>query len=354
MPRLTISLSAIADNYRRLACAAPGATCAAVVKTDAYGLGLEPVTRTLLDAGCEHFFVANAQEGGTLRKICPGANIYVLTGTRGADPASLQALRLVPVINSADDLAAWHAAVTAGSPYAVQIDSGMSRLGLDHSAVTQFADALQADAIPAPCLIMSHLACAEDPDHPANITQLQRCRALRELFPDIPFSLANSSGVFLGEDYHFDLVRPGAALYGINPTPHLPSPVRAVISWQAQVLQLRGVASGEFIGYGATFRASRASRIAIVDAGYASGFPRSASNSAHVLVAGHPAAIVGRVSMDLLAIDVTDLPDPPRSGDTVELIGPSYDVDDLARDAATIGYELLTRIGPVNERYYLS
>ncbi|MEC9341951.1 MAG: alanine racemase [Pseudomonadota bacterium] len=352
MPCLTVSLSAIAENFRRLSTKAADVPCAAVVKSDAYGLGLEPVAEALDRAGCRHYFVADPDEGRRLRRVCPDAEIFVLTGGCGTGFDDLRQARLIPVLNSIEELAAWRNPGGNSPAYALQFDSGMSRLGVHASEITDIVHAIRDGTLPTPRLLMSHLACAELADHPLNAAQRRATELVREALPGVALSLANSSGMFLGAAYHFDLTRPGAALYGINPTPDAPNPMRPVVRWQATVLQLRTVKRGASIGYGATYTARQDMRLAVIDAGYASGYPRAAGNTSRVVFNHSHAPLVGRVSMDLLTVEITHLPVEPRVGDLVELIGPDYGLDHLARDAGTIGYELLTRVGPINPRAY--
>jgi alanine racemase len=358
---LTIDLAAIVANWRDLAARARPAACAAVVKADAYGCGIGPVTAALYRAGCRTFFVAQAAEGRSARGCAPDAAIYVLSGFAPGGASALAADDLRPVISSVEEMAEWSAFVAAESwsgAAALHVDTGMNRLGLPFDAAAALAGRPVARQ-GAFALLMSHLAVADDPVHPLNARQVGLFRELRDLFPGMPGSLANSSGIFLGPDAHHDLVRPGVALYGINPTPAHPNPMRPVVGLQGRILQVRELDAGEAVGYGATWTARRTTRLAVVGVGYADGFPRSASSSdlkagADVLIAGRRCPLAGRVSMDLLAVDVTDLPaDLPRRGDVVTLLGDTIGVDELASHAGTIGYEILTRLGPRYHRTYL-
>ncbi len=345
---LTIDLGAIVANWRALGARHPGGAVAGVVKADAYGLGAAPVGRALLAAGCRHFFVAQLAEGMALRAaLGPAPMVAVLNGfPPGADGDA----GLVPVLNGLPDVAA-HAAA-GRRPVMLHVDAGMARLGLD----TGELDRLSADPALLAGLdlrfVMTHLACADDPAHPLNAAQVARFRAARARLPPAPCSIANSSGIFLGADFASDLARPGCALYGINPTPGAPNPMRQVVSLAAPVLHTRHVAAGESVGYGAAWVARRPSRIATVAAGYADGYLRSLSGRATGHFAGVAVPLVGRVSMDLITFDVTDAPDL-RPGDRIGLIGHGTTPDNLAAAAGTIGYEILTALGARYRRDYL-
>jgi alanine racemase len=355
---LTIDLAAIVANWRELARRAMPAKCAAVVKADAYGCGIEPVTAALAAAGCTAFFVANLAEARRARAAAPGAAIYTLTMMPGALAAYAQE-NLRPVIGSIEELAEWEAFRAAGwsGAAALHVDTGMNRLGLSAEDIAQLDPRATARRAGLD-LLMSHFACSEEPSHPLNARQMAEFRDMRDLFPDIPGSLANSSGIFLDPDAHHDLVRPGVALYGGNPTPGHLNLMRAAVRLEGRVVQVRDVEVGDTVGYGAMWTARRPTRLAIVAIGYADGFLRAASASdgrpgAEAIVAGRPCPLAGRVSMDLLAIDVTDLPvKTPRRGDLVALLDETIGVDDLASHAGTIGYEVLTSLGRRYRRVY--
>lgn len=342
---LTVDCGAVVRNWRRLVARhAPGAV-AAVVKADAYGLGAGPVARALHDAGCAHFFVAHPSEGEALRDALGGAPmIAVLDGF-----APRTHPRLTPVLNSLDDLRA-HAAVGGGA--ILHLDTGMSRLGLDAAE----AAALIADPAPLARLdirfVMTHLACADTPEHPLNAGQAARFAALCAALPPMRRSLANSSGIFLGPRFASALARPGCALYGINPTPGQPNPMEPVVRLEVPVLQLREIAAGETVGYGAAWTAPRLSRIATCAEGYADGWRRALSNRGFGVLRGARAPLVGRVSMDLTTFDVTDIPEA-RAGDMITLLGPEQDADAVAALAGTIGYEVLTSLGQRFTRVHL-
>ncbi len=357
---LTIDLAALADNWRALnrRLAAP-AKCAAVIKADGYGCGVEPVAAALARAGCETFFVAHISEARRARAAAPDAAIYVLNGLLpGSAPAYAEA-NLAPVICSRAELDEWNAFRTATGwrgGAALHLDTGMNRLGFEFAQAPELASRAGND--PGIALVMSHFACSEE-DHPLNALQIERFSAVRALFPGIPGSLSNSSGIFLGPAAHHDLARPGVALYGANPTPGKPNPMRPVVSLQGRIVQTRSVEQGATVGYSATWTARRPTRLAIVSVGYADGFLRAASASdakpgAEAIVAGQRCPLAGRVSMDLVAIDVTDVADADvKRGDLASLLGPEIGVDDLAARAGTIGYEVLTSLGRRYRRVYL-
>lgn len=351
---LTIDLAAIAANWRTLASQAVPVECAAVVKANAYGLGIEPVTATLARAGCKTFFVADLAEARRVRTTTLEANVYVLNGCLPADAPTFIALSVCPVINSMTELAEWDAFVTVRNwrgGAALQVDTGMNRLGISPEEAAALAPRVQTENHGI-TLLMSHLACAELPDHPLTARQIKLFREVRALYQGVPASLANSSGIFLGDPALFDVVRPGAALYGINPTPDRGNPMRGVVELGGRIVQIRTVAPGETVGYGATWTAKRPSRIAVVALGYADGLLRSASgtddrNGSRAMVAGQPCPVVGRISMDLTCVDISDLaPGAVRRGDFATFIGQGISADEFAAAAGTIGYEILTRLGP--------
>ena len=348
---LDVDLAAVAANYRWFVDAAGTAACAACVKADAYGLGLAPVARTLWQAACREFFVASVGEGAALRALLPDAVIYVLNGYLPPELPTLRAARLLPVLNDPRQVAAFEADFSPGAPAALQIDSGMTRLGLDIGDLSALGPRWRRPG--AIALLLSHLACAEDPQHPLNRAQLERFAGAWQALERPRASLANSSGVLLGTDWRFDLVRPGAGLYGLNPQPQQPNRLRTVVRLSAPVLQVRAIREDTSVGYGASYRMKAPGRIATVACGYADGYPRAASNRALALVGGRRVPLIGRLSMDLLMLDVSTLPaDAAQPGDAVELLGGDYDVDALAGAAGTIGYELLTHLGRLCRRRY--
>ena len=352
--RLTIDLDALADNWRKLAAMCPGANCGAVVKADGYGIGLNLAVETLTAAGCDTFFVAVPEEGLRARALAPDASIYVLDGLfEGAAPLLADA-RLRPVLGSMEEIREW-AAFRRGSDHtpgcAIHVDTGMNRLGLSMDEATRLAADGEMLASLSPALVMSHFACADTPNHPLNAKQMRQMSALRGIFPDISHSFANSAALMAFPDIHCDVTRPGIALYGARAFSSRENPMTPVISLEARIIQIRDVAEGESVGYGATESAKRPTRIAIAASGYADGYLRRASSTdaakgAEVSIAGHLAPVIGRISMDMMAIDVTGIPDElARRGAWVELFGRNISIDDVAERAETIGYELMTGLG---------
>jgi alanine racemase len=351
---LTIDLAASVANWQALARHLITVECAAVVKANAYGLGLKPVAAALAKAGCKTFFVADLAEARTVRSQARQATIYVLHGFTPNWGEAIISLNVRPVINSATELAEWDAFTSARSWHggaALHVDTGMNRLGITVEEAVALAPRVQTENHGI-SLLLSHLACADTLDHPLNERQVQLFRELRMLYPGIPASLANSSGIFLGNAAHFDLARPGAALYGVNPTPGRPNPMKAVVELAGPILQMRMVPRDQTIGYGATWTAKRNTRIAVIALGYADGLLRAGGASddragGAAIVAGKRCPIVGRISMDLVCIDITDLPEGAvRRGDFATMIGGELTVDEVAAIAGTIGYEILTRLGP--------
>jgi alanine racemase len=350
---LTIDLAAIVANWQALSRQLLTVECAAVVKANAYGLGLKPVVAALANAGCKTFFVADIAEARIVRARAKHATIYVLHGFTLQCADVFIELAARPVINSMTELAEWDTFVAERAwqgGAALHVDTGMNRLGVSPEEAAALAPRAQTQNHGI-ALILSHLACADIPDHPLNAKQLKLFRELRALYSGIPASLANSSGIFLGDAAYFDLARPGAALYGINPTPGRANPMTSVVELTGGIVQLRTVARDQTIGYGATWTARRNSRIAVVALGYANGLLRAGSaGDEHpggaAIVAGKRCPIVGRISMDLLMVDITDLSDGAvRRGDFATLIGGELSIDEVAAAAGTIGYEVLTRLG---------
>lgn len=351
---LTVDLAAIADNYRLLCGKVNAAVCAAVVKADAYGLGAERVAPVLERAGAREFFVAHVDEGIALRKIVSAeTRITVLHGPRPDAAAECVYFDLRPVLNSLEQVDLWkREALRQQSPLdaVLQVDSGMSRFGLSRKDVGDLADDPKRLGGIRTNLIMSHLACADDPANPANEMQRQRFLEMAAMLPPAPLSLSASSGIFLGSAYHMGLVRPGAALYGIAPNTEAANPLKQVVRLQARVLQLRNVDVGDGVGYGLTYRPEGPRRIATVAVGYADGFSRQNGGTGCAWFGDIRLPIVGRVSMDSLALDVSAVPEALLHADMhVDLIGARRSVDDVAAAAGTIGYEILTSLGG---RYY--
>jgi alanine racemase len=347
---LSINLNALVANWRELKRRVAPAACAAVVKGDGYGCGIEPVTAALVQAGCQTFFVADCAEARRVRLTAKNARIYVLNGVPpGTLPAYADA-DVCPVIGSLPELEEWEAFVATNpgrGPAALHIDTGMNRLGLTPEEAVQIATAGRQ----AIGLVMSHFSCADQPGHPHNARQMAVFREMRALFPNIKGSLANSSGVFLGPDAHHDLVRPGAALYGVNPTPGHLNLMLPVVRLEGRIIQIRELPAQATLGYGSAWTARRRSRIAVVAIGYADGLLRAAGGTdskpgAEAILAGRRCRVVGRISMDLTALDVTDLPiDAAHRGDLARFLDVEISVDELASHAGTIGYEVLTSLG---------
>jgi alanine racemase len=358
---LTIDLDAIVENYRRLEARMAGKPCAPVLKADAYGLGVERIAPALARAGARVFFVGLPEEGIDLRRVVAASGtepqILILNGLMAGCEDDYLEYRLVPVLNSLGEIEAWRKrAAEEGRPLAaaVGLDTGMSRLGLPDAETARLAESPSLlDGLSLACWI-SHLACADEPKHPKNTEQLAvLLRALSRL-PKAPVSLANSSGLFLGPEYHFDLGRPGAALYGINPQPGRPNPMAQVLDLKGKILQVREIDALRTVGYGATHRATWSATIATVSVGYADGYFRALSNRGNAWVGGMRVPIVGRVSMDVITLDVSNAPrSAVHPGALVELIGPHCTVDDVAAAAGTIGYEVLTRLGHRFHRRYV-
>lgn len=345
--RLTIDLGAIADNWRALdALSAADVRTAAVVKANAYGLGADRVAPVLAATGARHFFVALAEEGAALREVLgPSPTIFVLSGLLPGDAPLCRSHGLVPCLNSPAQIARFTRALP-GAACAVQVDSGMNRLGLEPEEAIRHAGEI---ARLRPVLLMSHLACADVPDAAENADQAQAFAGLASALPPMPKSLAATGGILLGPAWHHHLTRPGIGLFGGRPF----AAARPVVQLGLPVIQVRDVAEGEFVGYGATWHAPAPRRIATVSAGYADGVLRTTGDalrgSAALFSGGRRCPIVGRVSMDLLTADVTALPEPP---DRLDLLCPEQGIDDLADAAGTIGYEILTSLGPRYERVY--
>lgn len=355
---LTVDLGALVENYRILKTKLrPGVRCAAVLKADAYGLGVRRVAPALAAVGCVDFFVAHVDEGLLARKCLPAsASIYILNGLPQGAEADAEAAALTPVLNSVKQVEAWSdcAAKRKRRLQAIlQFDTGMSRFGLSpKEAYCLLASKVWRSHIEL-CCVMTHFACADEPSHPENLKQLMSFQALARQFGDVPTSLANSSGIFLDSVFHGDLVRPGAALYGINPVPLESNPMRPVAQLSARVVQTRIINPGDGVGYGLEFRPERPFRLATLSIGYADGISRALGNRGTVYFRGNPLPIVGRLSMDSMVIGLSDaVADAINDGSYVDLIGPDQSLDHFARSVGTIGYEVLAGLGPRIERIY--
>ncbi|MBQ8436941.1 MAG: alanine racemase [Alphaproteobacteria bacterium] len=355
-PVLEINLPALLDNYYNLQKLAPNAIAAAVVKDDAYGLGAEEVSAYLYKYGnCRHFFVAHAVEGANIRSQIPEAIIYVLQGMGDDNVSLFKRYNLTPVISSSEQLIFWKQNRITDIKPVVHIETGLNRLGFREQDLA----GLSTEDIAGFGLVMSHLACADVCGHFMNVKQLDNFIRLRnQYFKDIPASLSASDGVFLGEEYHFDMVRLGAAMYGINTAPNRPNTMKAIVTVKAPVLEIAPLAQGEYVGYSATYRADTQRNIAIVSIGYGDGYPRSLSNVGKVyLHKNHQRSeirVIGRVSMDNLICDVTGISNI-EVGDMVNILDDTYTLDNIGQDAGTISYEILSRIGKNTrfERRYL-
>lgn len=350
-PTLRVDLAAVAENYRTLAARFQGKTCGAVVKADAYGLGASRVAPALARAGCTEFFVATQEEGAQLRAVLPDVPIYVFHGPHAGEEKDFPAHRLIPVINSVPQWQRWQEACP-NAPFALHVDTGMNRLGLTLSELEAHHSGLASARLPM--LLLSHLACASETDHPLNARQLAHFARARALLPGIRASLCNSSGIFLGAEFHFDLARPGCALYGINPT-EAANPMRPVATLTAPILQIRHAEETGTVGYGGTFAVEKGAALAIVQMGYADGYLRHLSNKGTAYIGGHAAPVAGRVSMDMIALDARTVPESVLTQATeAEILGPNQGVDALARAADTIGYEIFTRLGARVKREYVN
>jgi alanine racemase len=358
---LTVDLSALRSNWARLNEASGRAECAGVIKADAYGLGIAPIARALTNEGCKTFFVASIDEGRIAREVQPGAIIYVLDGLLPGAEAHYSGFDLRPVLSSLAEVRDWAAFGRARKQKlaaALHIETGMHRLAMPEDELRHLAAAPEVFSAFDFCLVMSHLACADEPNNPMNERQRHRFESLRALLPPAPASLSNSGGTFLGRDYHYDLVRPGIALYGGRAHEGGPNPMRTVVRLAARIVHIQNVSAGETIGYGGTFKVQRPSRIATIACGYADGFLRALSVATGEAgpvgyIGDYPVPIVGRISMDFITVDVTDVPeDLTRRGGWVEVMGERVTVDDLTDQAGTIGYELLSRLGPRVHRVY--
>jgi alanine racemase len=358
---LTIDLVALKENWRRLSERAGRAECGAAVKGNAYGLGIAPVAKALWEAGCRSYFVARPMEGEELRAILPEATIYVLDGLFAGQAEFYAKLNLCPALISISEAREWAAfgrVYGRKLPCAIHVDTGINRLGFslpEYAALLDDGFTMEGLNV---TLLMSHLACADDPPHPLNRRQAEAFGAVRAKLPGVRASLANSSGIFLGSGFTHDLVRPGIALYGGNPTQKVANPMHAVAILEGSVMQLRTVGPGDTVGYSATWEAKRPSRVAILGAGYKDGVPRALSSReqggpAQVFINGRRCPVIGRVSMDMMAIDVTGLPEGTvKRGTRAEILGRNIAIDEAAAWAGTISYELLTRLGSRYARLY--
>lgn len=343
MNQLTISLSAIKKNYRILKNRLGSVECGAVVKANAYGLGYKQVSEALYAEGCRKFFVALLEEAVQLRAVLPDAEIFVFHGINDESEQNyFEHYNITPVLNNPDQHALWKKEI----PAAVHFDTGMTRLGFAKSQ----AGLLMQNKIK---LVMSHLSCAEQPKNPYNYNQLLEFEEITKILPNFQRSFCNSAGIFLGAEFHMQLARPGIALYGGNPTPLQDNPMLGVVKITSRIIQTHFLKDKRAVGYGATYQAKAGDVIGIVPCGYADGILRSLSNSGKVYVKEHALPIIGRVSMDLIAIKLNNLPpELQKTGTEVEIIGENNTVCAIAKDAGTIEYEILTRLGNRFKRTY--
>ncbi len=357
-PTLTVSLPAIVANWQTLRARFTGEECAAVVKANAYGLGALEVSTALEKAGCHTFFVATIEEGIALREALPDVRILVFHGVQAGEEFAFAAHRLIPVLSSRAQIERWKpvAVEHVHAVSALHIDTTMARMGLE---VEEFAALMARDPNILEAtrvgLILSHFACAPEADHPLNAAQLALFNSARALAPAIPASMCNSGGIFLPRAYHFNLARPGCSLYGIAPQSSAANPMQQVATWQAPILATRTLEREQTVGYGATQTLPKGTRIATVASGYADGYLRHASGHAVGYIGEHQVKLVGRVTMDMLCFDVSAVPESlTTDGAMLTLLGDAdgIRVDDVATAAETIGYEVLTRIGPRVTRIY--
>ena len=359
--RVTIDLAAVRTNWRDMAARAPGAVTGAAVKADAYGLGIQAVTGALASEGCRHFFAATPDEGVRAREVAGDSEIFVLGGLTEDNAPFYREAALTPVLNDPGDAALWAEWCRRSGmrrPAALHVDTGMNRLGMTMAEARTFAERNAASHDVILVLVMSHLACGDDSSHPKNAEQRSAFGEIAGLFDGTRASLANSAGVFLGPDYHFDVTRPGIALYGGEAGAPGDNPMRPAVTFEGRILQLRHAKKGETVGYGASTTLTRDSAIAVAGVGYGDGVLRSASGSGVPMrqlcpgaagwlagTNGHgwPVPILGRISMDLTAFDVTDVPEEARrAAQWIEIFGSNRPLDAFARAAGTIGYEGLT------------
>jgi alanine racemase len=355
---LSIDMTALVANYRQLSARADTAVTGAVVKADAYGLGAVTASQALFDAGCRHFFVALACEAFNLRPHLPvDAILYILNGVTPGLEATCADRNIIPVLNTPAQIHQWATLATERGvrlPAVIQFDTGMARLGLSPEETNHLASTPESLAALDIRFLMSHLACADTPANAGNAAQLSHMRDISALFPDVPISFANSGGIFIGDGFLQHIVRPGIALYGGAPNDTTPNPMQAVISLHVAVIQTRTVPAGTRIGYGGTYVAEQAMRLATIGAGYADGLPRALSPNGSAWLGDIRLPIVGRISMDSLMVDISALPeDGLIAGDFVELIGPHQSLDAIAADAGTISYEILTSLGRRFHREYM-
>ena len=366
--RLIINMEALVENWQAMRALSAPARCAAVIKADGYGLGSNPVSAALYQAGCRDFFVATAREGTEARMQAPDARIFVMNCILPGIEAQCRNADLVPVLASMEHIARWTSLCIANGdhPCALQVDTGMNRLGITLDEALILANDVTRPAGFSPVLVMSHLACGDQPDHPLNEQQLERFQTVAAAFPDVESSLCNSAGIRLGKDYLFDLTRPGISLYGGSTGHGASRSTRPVVTAEARIIDIRQARKGETVSYGAAERLERDSTIAVCSIGYADGYLRSLSGAGVPMRGVHDSGacgfakgmrlpVLGCVTMDLTAFDITDLsPGSLVPGDFIELFGRHINIDDVAAAGGTIGYEMLTAMGKRYQRFYVN
>lgn len=339
-PKLEIRLDHLVDNYRQLAAIAMPAVSAAVVKNDSYGLGAVPIVQKLGQEGCRHFFVAHAAEGVKVREVVPSADIYVLQGVGEDNISDIKKAVLTPVLSTPEQLCFWESQGINDIKPILQVETGLNRLGFRLSDLHALTENQKKNF----SFVMSHLACGDNPSHFMNEAQLTQFKQARRLVADVSASISASDGVFLGKAYHFDMVRLGAALYGLNTAPYRVNQMKPVLFVSAPVLQIVALEAGDFIGYGATYQTTRPMKMAVVSIGYGDGLPRALSSRGQIRFNGQAGDIVGRISMDNIMCDVTQMPDL-KAGDFVSILDDVYTADHMGEQAGTIGYEILSNLG---------
>ncbi|MEM7067825.1 MAG: alanine racemase [Pseudomonadota bacterium] len=363
-PRLTINLSNLVDNWKTLAAMTTAPETSAVVKANAYGIGIEEAVNALYKAGCKTFFVAMIEEGARARKVAPDARIFALNGIFPDTVDRALADDISPVLSTLDQVKLW-ASCAQGRSSAIHVDTGMNRLGMDLKEAEALAGQRELIEQSGAQILMSHLGCADDPKDEVNHLQFQRFSRIAELYPDLRKSLLNSAGIIGNPDMAFDLTRPGVALYGGETVNGIENPMKPVVTAETRILQIRHAQKGELVGYGRVHKLTRDTVLATCSSGYADGYHRTTSGSGVPLrepepkggiaaIGDYRVPILGRVSMDLTIFDVTDVPTQViEENEWIELFGNKIAIDDVARSAGTIGYELLTGLGRRYHREYI-
>lgn len=352
-PILEVNLDSIVRNWRLLSSRFSGKTAGAVVKANGYGLGADEISRALYAAGCRDFFVATLDEAIALKPDVKEARLFVFHGVGEGEEKEFIAHKLLPVLNNSIQIERWSGR-GEGKPSALHVDTGMNRLGISLNEAQALANDVNLLQRLNLTLLLSHLSCAGDPHHPQNAQQLVSMQQMKKIFPSLPVSFANSSGIFLPEDFHFDLARPGCALYGITPNLSLPNPMEHVVELSVPILQIREITQDMPVGYGCTYTAKQGARIATLAIGYADGYFRNLGSKGYGICEGIKVPIVGRISMDMITVDISAVPLAqltPKS--RITLIGKRIPVDEVAQLAGTIGYEIFTRLGQRIRRVYV-